>query len=104
MILRSRLYCSIILNITYLTTEEIEFVESGMLKVATKNVLIDPSNERKIVDFREMGFNDVLALGRHSYARGHRRQVRSLPGRPGSRRGRETSGQLLLRILLIKRT
>jgi AraC-like DNA-binding protein len=36
-----------------------------------KNVLIDPSNERKIVDFRELGFSDVLALGRYSYAHAH---------------------------------
>ncbi len=36
-----------------------------------KNVLIDPSNERKIVDFRELGFRDVLALGRYSYAHAH---------------------------------
>jgi len=36
-----------------------------------KNVLIDPSNERKIVDFRKLGFKDVLALGRYSYAHAH---------------------------------
>ena len=36
-----------------------------------KNILIDPSNERKIVDFRDMGFSDVLVLGRHSYLDAH---------------------------------
>jgi len=36
-----------------------------------KNILIDPSNERKIVDFRKSGFSDVLALGRYSYAHAH---------------------------------
>ena len=36
-----------------------------------KNILIDPSNERKIADFRELGFSDVLALGRYSYAHAH---------------------------------
>jgi AraC-like DNA-binding protein len=36
-----------------------------------KNVLIDPSNERKIVDFRKRGFRDVLVLGRYSYAHAH---------------------------------
>lgn len=36
-----------------------------------KNVLIDPSNERKIVDFRKLGFTDVMVLGRYSYAHAH---------------------------------
>lgn len=36
------------------------------------NVLIDPSNERKIVDFRRMGFRDLTALGRYSYVAAHR--------------------------------
>ncbi|MDD2598293.1 MAG: AraC family transcriptional regulator [Kiritimatiellae bacterium] len=36
-----------------------------------KNILIDPANNRKIVDFRRRGFKDVLALGRYSYAQAH---------------------------------
>jgi AraC-like DNA-binding protein/quercetin dioxygenase-like cupin family protein len=36
------------------------------------NVLIDPSNERKIVDFRALGFRDLVALGRYSYVAAHR--------------------------------
>lgn len=36
------------------------------------NVLIDPSNERKIVDFRPLGFRDLTALGRYSYVAAHR--------------------------------
>lgn len=36
------------------------------------NVLIDPSNERKIVDFRPWGFQDLTALGRYSYVAAHR--------------------------------
>jgi AraC-like DNA-binding protein len=43
----------------------------GAFSKVMKNVLIDPSNERKIVDFRELGFRDVLALGRYSYAHAH---------------------------------
>ena len=35
------------------------------------NVLIDPSNERKIVDFRKLGFRDVFVLGRYNYAHTH---------------------------------
>lgn len=35
------------------------------------NVLIDPSNERKIVDFRKLGFRDVFVLGRSNYAYTH---------------------------------
>jgi len=36
------------------------------------NVLIDPSNERKVADFRPLGFRDVMALGRYSYVAAHR--------------------------------
>jgi AraC-like DNA-binding protein len=36
------------------------------------DVLIDPTNERKIVDFRPLGLRDVAALGRYAYARAHR--------------------------------
>lgn len=36
------------------------------------NVLIDPSNERKIVDFRKLGLRDLTALGRYSYVAAHR--------------------------------
>ncbi len=35
------------------------------------NVLIDPSDERQILDFRPLGFRDVIVLGRYSYARAH---------------------------------
>ena len=35
------------------------------------NILIDPSNERKIVDFRPLGFRDMMVLGRYSYAYAH---------------------------------
>ena len=40
--------------------------------VTMLNILIDPSSERKLVDFRSMGFRDVLALGRSSYASAHK--------------------------------
>lgn len=36
------------------------------------NVLIDPSSERKIVDFRKLGFRDVFVLGRSNYAYAHK--------------------------------
>jgi len=36
------------------------------------DVLIDPTDERKIVDFRPLGLRDVAVLGRYSYARAHR--------------------------------
>ena len=36
------------------------------------NVLIDPSNDRKIADFRPLGFRDVMALGRYAYVAAHR--------------------------------
>lgn len=36
------------------------------------NILVDPSNERKIVDFRKLGFCDVLVLGRYHYAYVHK--------------------------------
>lgn len=44
------------------------------------NVLIDPSNERKIVDFRRLGLRDVMALGRYAYARAHRPLARHTHG------------------------
>ncbi len=44
------------------------------------NVLIDPSNERKIVDFRTLGLRDVMALGRYRYARAHRPLARHSHG------------------------
>ena len=31
------------------------------------NVLIDPSDERKIADFRKLGMKDMLTLGRYQY-------------------------------------
>lgn len=44
------------------------------------NVLIDPSNERKIADFRPLGLRDVAALGRYRYARAHRPLARHSHG------------------------
>ena len=35
------------------------------------NILIDPSDQRKIADFRKLGFNDMMALGRYQYTRAH---------------------------------
>ncbi len=35
-------------------------------------ILIDPSEEREIVDFRVLGFHDVLVLGRYCYTAAHR--------------------------------
>ncbi len=35
------------------------------------NILIDPSHERKIIDFRSLGMRDVMALGRYSYSCAH---------------------------------
>jgi AraC-like DNA-binding protein len=34
-------------------------------------VLVDPSDERRIVDFRPLGFRDVVVLGRYQYANAH---------------------------------
>lgn len=34
-------------------------------------ILIDPSNERRILDFRPLGFRDVAVLGRYNYAAVH---------------------------------
>ena len=34
-------------------------------------ILIDPSEEREIIDFRPLGFRDVLVLGRYCYAAAH---------------------------------
>ncbi len=36
-----------------------------------ENILVDPSNERRILDFRPLGFRDVAVLGRYSYAAAH---------------------------------
>lgn len=36
------------------------------------NILIDPSKERKIADFRTLGMRDVMTLGRYNYAHAHR--------------------------------
>ena len=37
------------------------------------NILVDPSEERKIVDFRPLGMNDIMVLGRYNYAYAHER-------------------------------
>jgi AraC-like DNA-binding protein len=37
------------------------------------NILVDPSEERKIVDFRLLGMNDIMVLGRYNYAYAHER-------------------------------
>jgi AraC-like DNA-binding protein len=34
-------------------------------------VLVDPSEERRILDFRPLGFRDVVVLGRYHYAEAH---------------------------------
>lgn len=34
-------------------------------------VLVDPSEERRILDFRSLGFHDVVVLGRYDYAEAH---------------------------------
>lgn len=34
-------------------------------------VLVDPSEERRIVDFRTLGFRDVIVLGRYDYTEAH---------------------------------
>jgi AraC-like DNA-binding protein/mannose-6-phosphate isomerase-like protein (cupin superfamily) len=34
-------------------------------------VLVDPSEQRRILDFRRLGFDDVLVLGRYRYAEAH---------------------------------
>ena len=44
------------------------------------NVLIDPSQERKIADFRTLGMNDVLALGRYQYSYAHNQLPRHTHG------------------------
>lgn len=36
------------------------------------NILIDPSAERKFADFRTLGMQDVMTLGRYNYAYAHR--------------------------------
>ena len=34
-------------------------------------VLVDPSEERRILDFRPLGFRDVTVLGQYQYAKAH---------------------------------
>lgn len=34
-------------------------------------ILVDPSDERRILDFRQVGFRDIAVLGRYSYATAH---------------------------------
>jgi AraC-like DNA-binding protein/mannose-6-phosphate isomerase-like protein (cupin superfamily) len=40
-------------------------------KSHTPTVRVDPSQERRILDFRSLGFRDVLVLGRYRYAEAH---------------------------------
>ncbi len=40
-------------------------------KIAMDHILIDPSDQRRILDFRPLGFRDVAVLGRYSYATAH---------------------------------
>lgn len=44
------------------------------------NVLIDPSEDRKIVDFRTLGMKDVIALGRYQYSYAHNQLPRHTHG------------------------
>ncbi|MEN6557425.1 MAG: AraC family transcriptional regulator [Thermoguttaceae bacterium] len=41
----------------------------GKTKSYNPQVVVDPSEERRIVDFRPLGFHDVVVLGRYQYAR-----------------------------------
>lgn len=45
-----------------------------------KNVLIDPSEDRNILDFSQLGFRDVAVLGRYEYTRAHRPLVQHSHG------------------------
>ena len=42
-----------------------------MVNTNIEPVLIDPSEERRILDFRPLGFSDVVVLGRYRYAAVH---------------------------------
>jgi AraC-like DNA-binding protein len=44
-------------------------------------ILIDPSSEREILDFRPLGFRDLLVLGRYQYAAAHRPLPEHIHGR-----------------------
>ena len=35
------------------------------------NILVDPTGQRKIADFRPLGFTDLMVLGRYQYAQAH---------------------------------
>ncbi len=35
------------------------------------NILVDPSEQRKIADFRLLGFTDLMVLGRYQYSQAH---------------------------------
>jgi AraC-like DNA-binding protein len=41
------------------------------MKTNMPPILIDPSEDRRILDFRPLGFRDVLVLGRYQYAEAH---------------------------------
>jgi hypothetical protein len=47
------------------------YITAIMTKTTTGHILIDPSDERRILDFRPLGFRDVVVLGRYSYAAVH---------------------------------
>ncbi len=40
-------------------------------KTHMAEILVDPSQERRILDFRPLGFGDVIVLGRYRYAEAH---------------------------------
>lgn len=44
-------------------------------------ILIDPSDERRILDFRPVGFRDVVVLGRYGYAKAHEALPRHCHGK-----------------------
>lgn len=44
-------------------------------------ILVDPNAEREILDFRPLGFRDVLVLGRYQYAAAHRPLAQHTHGR-----------------------
>ena len=45
-----------------------------------KNILIDPSEDRHILDFSQLGFRDVAVLGRYAYTHAHRPLVQHSHG------------------------
>ena len=55
-----------------MTKSILPFRSTGCAIVAMLNILIDPSSERKIADFRTLGLTDVMTLGRYNYAFSHR--------------------------------